>query len=200
MYTADKCQHLKENVSMFGRSQRVYPAEKAGSLDNRIRRWVQDPRKILRPYALEGMTVIDIGCGSGFFTTALAEFVGKFGNVIAADFQEEMLKKLKYKIQGTELEKKIILHKTGQHRIGFSGQVDLALAFYMVHEVPDQQAFLKEIKSILKPSGHLLIVEPKFHVSAHEFEETVTNTRAIGFELLDQPKIFFSRAAFFGLI
>jgi 2-polyprenyl-3-methyl-5-hydroxy-6-metoxy-1,4-benzoquinol methylase len=40
----------------------------------------------------------------------------------------------------------------------------------MVHEVPDSEAFLREIASLLKPRGKLLIVEPKFHVSASSFK------------------------------
>ncbi len=42
---------------------RVCPVELAGSLDNRFRRWLQNPRKILAPYVREGMKVLDIGCG-----------------------------------------------------------------------------------------------------------------------------------------
>ena len=48
------------------RSNRVCPVERAGILDHGIRRWLQDPQKILRPYIEEGMTVLDIGCGPGF--------------------------------------------------------------------------------------------------------------------------------------
>jgi len=48
------------------RHNRVCPVERAGVLDHRIRRWLQDPQKILRPYVEEGMTVLDIGCGPGF--------------------------------------------------------------------------------------------------------------------------------------
>jgi ubiquinone/menaquinone biosynthesis C-methylase UbiE len=90
---------------------RVCSVERAGSLDNRIRRWIQDPQKILRPYIEEGMTVLDLGCGPGHFSIALAQMVGKSGRVIAADLQEEMLQKLRDKIQGTELEERITLHK-----------------------------------------------------------------------------------------
>ena len=51
--------------------------------------------------------------------------------------------------------------------------MDFALAFYVVHEVPSAEAFLKEIVSILKPKGRLLVVEPMFHVSANTFERTI---------------------------
>ena len=73
------------------RNKYVCPAALAGSLDNRIRRWFQNPQKILSPYIKEGMTVLDIGCGPGFFSVEIAHLVGKTGRVIAADLQEGML-------------------------------------------------------------------------------------------------------------
>jgi ubiquinone/menaquinone biosynthesis C-methylase UbiE len=72
--------------------------------------------------------------------------------------------------------------------------VDFALAFYMVHEVPDAQAFLKEVASILKPSGKLLIVEPKIHVSASAFRKTVDSAKLAGLKPISEPKIRFSRS------
>ena len=59
-----------------------------------IRRWLQDPDKILSPYISEGMTVLDVGPGMGFFTIPAARMVGNSGRVIAVDLQEKMLKSL----------------------------------------------------------------------------------------------------------
>ena len=73
---------------------RVCPVALSGSLDNRIRRWLQNPEKILRPYITEGMAVLDVGCGPGFFSLEMARMVGKSGRVIAADMQEGMLQKV----------------------------------------------------------------------------------------------------------
>ena len=39
----------------------------------------------------EGMTVLDVGCGMGFFSIGLAKLVGDKGCVIAADVQPKML-------------------------------------------------------------------------------------------------------------
>ena len=64
----------------------------------------------------------------------------------------------------------------------------------MVHEVPDAEAFLKEIVSILKPKGRLLIVEPKMHVSAAAFEKTIEIARQAGLRPISEPKIRFSRS------
>jgi ubiquinone/menaquinone biosynthesis C-methylase UbiE len=174
---------------------RVCPVELAGSLDNRLRRWLQDPRKILRPYIKEGMTVLDLGCGPGFFSIDLARMVGKSGRVIASDLQEGMLNKLRDKIQGTELEERITLHKCAVNTIGVLEDVDFVLAFYMVHEIPNtnQEGFLKEIKSILKSDGQLLIVEPPFHVSRTAFEEMVRKAKDAGFTPIERPKVLFSK-------
>jgi ubiquinone/menaquinone biosynthesis C-methylase UbiE len=172
---------------------RVCPVERAGSLDNRIRRWIQNPRKILKPYIEEGMTVLDIGCGPGFFSVDMAQMVGKSGRVIAVDLQEGMLQKLRDKIQGTELEERIILRKTEENRIGISEKVDFALAFYVVHELPNQKVFFEELKSILQPKGQALIVEPPFHVSKTAFEATIRMARDAGFTPVERPKVFLSK-------
>jgi ubiquinone/menaquinone biosynthesis C-methylase UbiE len=84
---------------MHGRKNHVCPVERAGGLDNRIRRWLQNPRKILAPHIEKGTTVLDFGCGPGFFTIDLARLVGASGQVIAADLQEGMLDRLRMKIQ-----------------------------------------------------------------------------------------------------
>jgi ubiquinone/menaquinone biosynthesis C-methylase UbiE len=71
--------------------------------------------------------------------------------------------------------------------------VDFILAFYMIHEVPDQDNLFKELKSILKPGGKVYIIEPKFHVSNNSFETMISKLDTVGFDLIDRPKIFFSR-------
>ena len=158
-----------------------------------FRRWLQNPRKILSPYIEEGMTVLDLGCGPGFFSVDIAQMVGKSGRVIASDLQEAMLQKLRDKIQGTELEERITLHRCQKNRIGVSANVDFVLAFYMVHEVPNQEDFFDEIGSILKPNGQVLIVEPAFHVLKTAFEETIKTARSAGFKPAKRPKILLSK-------
>ena len=180
---------------MNNRNNRVCPVERAGSLDNRIRRWLQNPQKILGPYIKEGMTVLDMGCGPGFFSIDMAQMVGNSGRVIASDLQEGMLQKLRDKIKGTELDKRITLHKCEENKIGVSDEIDFVLLFYIVHEVPNKEALFNEIGTILKPNGQVLIVEPPFHVSKSAFEETIKKARNAGFILVERPKVLFSKTA-----
>jgi ubiquinone/menaquinone biosynthesis C-methylase UbiE len=178
---------------MGNRMNHVCPVKRAGILDHRIRRWLQDPQKILKPYIEEGMTVLDIGCGPGFFSIDMAHMVGRSGRVIASDLQEGMLQKLREKIQGTELQERITLHQCEENKVGLSVNVDFVLAFYMVHEVPNPKEFFKEIKSILKPNGQFLIVEPPFRISKRAFEETVRKARDVGFKPMEGPKVLLSK-------
>ena len=173
---------------------RICPVERAASLDNKFRRWFQDPQKILDPFISEGMTVVDLGCGPGFFSVDMAHMVGKSGRVIASDLQDGMLQKLRSKIHGTEFEQRIILHKCEEHTIGIGEPVDFILAFYVVHEIPDQNLFFKEIESILKINGLILLVEPPFHVSKKAFEQTVGRAQEAGLIPDMRPRVLFSKA------
>lgn len=179
---------------MNNTNRRICPVERAGNLDNKIRRWLQNPKKILGNFLKEGMIVLDLGCGPGFFTIDMVNMVGKSGHVIASDLQKGMLQKIRDKIQGTDLEERITLHKCEENKIGLSENFDFILAFYMVHEIPDQEAFFKEIGSILKPYGKILIVEPPLHVSKTTFEVTIRKGQDAGLTTIERPKVLFSKS------
>ena len=174
---------------------KVCPVEHAGHLDSRIRRWVQNPLKILTPYIKKGMTAMDLGCGPGFFTLDMAGLVGDSGRVIAADLQEGMLQKLKTKIEGSGLEGRITLHRCSEKGIGFSDKVDFVLAFYLVHEVPDQAQLFTELASMLTQGGRVLVVEPPFHVSKSAFKRTLALAEKAGLIPETGPKVFLSKTA-----
>jgi len=180
---------------MSKKNNRICPVERAGTLDSRIRRWIQNPQNILEPYIEEGMTVLDLGCGPGFFSIDMAQMVGQAGRVFACDLQDGMLQKLKLKIQGTTLNKRITLHKCDENKIGLLGQVDFILAFYMIHEITHQEDLFTEIASILKPNGQILIVEPPFHVSKSAFEYTISIAQKAGLKLIERPKVLFGKTA-----
>lgn len=172
---------------------RVCPVELANSLDSKIRRWLQNPQKILSPYVKEGMKVLDVGCGPGFFSVELAKMVGAHGKVYSVDLQEGMLQKLRDKIYGTPLEQIIQLIKCETDKIVIPEKVDFILAFYMVHEVPDKDKFFAALKNFLNDRGEFLIVEPKlFHVSKKEFALTINKAEAAGFKAAECPKLPFS--------
>lgn len=149
-----------------------------------LRRLAQDPDKILSPYIREGMTVLEIGPGMGFFSLPLARLVGKEGRVICVDVQERMLKTLRKRAQKAGVLERItsVLAAENSLRIDdFEEKVDFAFAFAVVHEVADQARLLEEIHRSLKPGSLLLLSEPKGHVTAEDFMKTVETARTMGF-------------------
>lgn len=179
---------------MINKPARVCSSRNAWFLDNWVRRYIHNPDKIIGRYIEQGQTVLDLGSGPGMFSLAMARMVGEEGKVISVDIQEEMLQILRRKSEDAGLQSRIHLHKSQPNEIGVEEKVDFALAFYMVHEVPNKVDFLGEVASLLKPGGKFLIVEPKFHVSKPSFEETVEVAESIGLKLISRPKVLFSRA------
>ena len=175
-------------------NKNVCPVEIAGGLDNGIRRFLQNPQKILAPYIRKGMTVLDLGCGPGFFTIEMGRMLHSSGCVIAADLQEGMLNKVKAKIKGTALEQNIRLHKCEPESIGLNEKVDFILAFFMVHEVPDHDKLFAEVKTLLKSGGRMLIIEPNFHVSKKSFNAMMGIIRSHDLIEIDRPKHFLCRS------
>jgi ubiquinone/menaquinone biosynthesis C-methylase UbiE len=175
-------------------AQRVCPLEKAGLLDFALRRLLQNPKKILQPYVSEGMTALDLGCGPGFFTLEMARLVGGSGKVIAADLQAGMLEIVRAKIRNSDLAPRVKFHLCPANRIGVAEKCDFVLVFYMLHEVPDPGAFLREIRALLAANGRVLLVEPKWHVTPKAFLYAVAVMEQAGFTILERPAIRFSRA------
>ncbi len=63
--------------------------------------------------------------------------------------------------------------------------IDFALAFALVHEVPDKQRLFSQICQALKPEKLLMISEPAGHVPRKDFDQTVAIATENGFEISD---------------
>lgn len=175
--------------------EHVCAAEHAGMLTVPIRKLFNDPGHILARLVRPGDFVVDLGCGPGYFTIPLAEMVGENGQVIAVDVQQEMLDKVRMRAEQAGLASRVHLCLTGAEGPGAIGPADFALAFWMVHEVPDRPAFLKQVHDILRPGGRLLLAEPIMHVSKAQFEFTLAVAEKVGFALESNPRVGLSRAA-----
>ncbi len=167
----------------------------AGALDIGIRKCFQNPEKILSPLIRTGMTVLDFGCGPGFFTLAMARLVGPSGKVIAADLQDGMLDIVRNKVRGLDIENRVLFHQCPENALDVREKVDFVLAFYIMHEHPDPTSVFKEVAAILNPGGCILIVEPPFHVSRKAFAKTVNDAESQGFALAGSPRVFMGMTA-----
>ena len=164
------------------------------TFDNPLRKIYQDPFDILVPFIREGDTVVDLGCGMGYFSLPMASLVGESGKVIAVDLQSQMLNGLKRRAEKAGLQNRIQLHNCTQDQIGISEPVDFVLAFWMVHEVHEPRAFFEQIREMLHPGGQLLIAEPYIHVTRIGFERTLAEVIDSGFSVVGSVSIGFSRS------
>lgn len=167
-------------------------------LNSPLRKLLQNPQKIMGEYVKPGDTVVDLGCGGGFFTIALADMVGVSGKVIAVDIQEEMLNLTRGFGSKKKVLDRITIHLCQESDIALPIQkVDFALAFYMVHEVPDRLRLFQQVAGLLKPEAQFMVVEPIFHVSASQFEQIIGEADSAGLRLAKPMKIFLSRGGIF---
>lgn len=148
----------------------------------------------MRNYVHPGMAVLDLGCGTGFFTIEIAKLVGNSGKVVAADVQIGMLEILKQKIKDSPIRQKIEIHHCPENNLGLTGKFDFVFAFYAFHEMRFVDNIIREIKNLINNETKILIAEQKFHVTKSAFEAIVNKMVNKGFVICDRPVIFFSRA------
>jgi SAM-dependent methyltransferase len=162
------------------------------------RRLVHNPASLLGPFVSEGMTVLEPGPGMGFFTLDLARLVGATGTVVAVDLQPAMLDAIRRRADTADLGSRIDLRRVENSCMGLGdldAKVDFALAFAMVHEVPDAAAFFREVAAALRPGGKVLFAEPIFHVTGKKFAASIAVAENAGLEVESRPTIRISHAA-----
>ena len=174
-------------------STRVCPWWLTYTFDNPLRRLLHDPLEILGPHVSDEMRVADLGCGMGYFTTTLATLVGPHGHVQAVDLQSEQLDRVRRRAERAGVAERLELTQCAADSLRLAAPLDFVLAFWMVHEVPDAERYFREIKAALRPSGRMLIAEPKMHVSARRFDTMVELCRRVGFDAAFGDRVSFSR-------
>ena len=167
----------------------------AYTFDNPLRKLVHNPRRMLAEYVRTGMTVMDVGCGMGYFSIGMAKLVGTQGSVISVDLQPQMLARVDKRARRANLSAIIQTRQCTARRIDIRVPLDFILAFWMVHETPEPKYFLQQMRAPLKSEGTLLMTEPKFHVGPDMFGQELEMAEAVGFRVAGRPAISMCHAA-----
>jgi len=126
-------------------------------LESAERRRAMPPEGTLRSLGLRrGMTFVDAGAGTGYFTLPAAGLVGPQGHVYALDVEERMLALLRAKEPPPWVE----VLACGESRFPVpEGAADLTLACFVLHEVADPVAFLRELGRVTRRRAPLCVLE-----------------------------------------
>ena len=106
-----------------------------------------------------GMSVLDAGCGPGRLAVPIAAAVAPGGRVLAVDMQARMLERAKAKAAAARVGNIDFLQAgLGEGKVP-AGRFDRALLSWVLGEILDRPAALREVFAALKPGGFLLVSE-----------------------------------------
>jgi len=124
--------------------------------------------------------------------------VGPKGLVFCVDVQEKMIQTLEKRAQKAWVINRIktrICNQTSYGMDDIKAKVDFALAFAVVHEIPDQDRFYADVHAALKPNGKFLLAEPKGHISSDRFTESLALAGKNHLKIIETPAIARSHSA-----
>jgi SAM-dependent methyltransferase len=106
-----------------------------------------------------GMTIADIGAGSGYHTLRLAPAVGPKGVVYAEDIVDSYVSGLSREAAGRGLRNvQTVVGKPDDPRLP-RGAVDRAVLIHMYHEIENPYALLWNLAASLKPDGRVGVID-----------------------------------------
>ena len=138
---------------------KVFPAGRARSLVNPMRRLVQSPRRTIAAMELAGSErVLEVGSGPGFFSTELLRAVSR-GQLVVMDLQPEMLVMARDRLGATG---RHAFTQADAARLPFAtAAFDAVFVATMLGEVPDQDGSVAEIRRVLRRAGILTVAETR---------------------------------------
>lgn len=120
----------------------------------------QRPTEIVELLAIEpGMTVVDLGAGTGYFLPHLAPAVGDHGSVVALDVEEAMVEHMRRRIaeQGIARAEARVVSPDDP---GLApGSVDRILIVDTWHHIGDREAYAAKLREALEPGGFVLVID-----------------------------------------
>ena len=119
-----------------------------------------EPRQLVRLLGVKsGMTVADIGAGSGYYVVRLSPIVGPRGRIIAEDVVPEYLGNLRSRVRDLGLQNVVIsLGEPHDPRLPVES-LDIAILVHMYHEIAQPYGLLYNLVPALKPDARVGIVD-----------------------------------------
>jgi ubiquinone/menaquinone biosynthesis C-methylase UbiE len=114
-----------------------------------------------------GMTIADVGAGSGFEVVRLSPIVGPNGRIIAEDITSDYLRGLRTRVRDLGLQNVTVsVGEPHDPRLP-AASLDLAILVHMYHEIAQPYALLYNLVPALKAGAHVGIVDAFKPTAAH---------------------------------
>lgn len=130
-------------------------------LDSEERDQHQKPRQVIEALNLKpGLTVADLGSGSGYFTRRFIEAVTETGKVYAVDVEPEMLKYAEESVvhMHRSYTAEFILARPDSPKLPYES-IDLLFVCNTYHHLDERTKYFSDTKSSLKPGGRVAIID-----------------------------------------
>lgn len=176
-----------ETAGAFPRADRPISATTSNQFSNERARDDRNEATMVMDLAkiTAGMTVADIGAGEGYYTTRLAERVGRRGRVLAQDIDPAALERLGARVQRERLDNVSIKQGSEDDPKLPDNSFDRVFLVHMYHEVTEPYAFLWRLRPSLKPDGQVIVVDVDRPTGEHGIPPALLfcEFEAVGFKL-----------------
>ena len=128
-------------------------------MESRLRRWLMPPKKTLQGAGIKsGQTVLEVGCGTGFFTLPAAEMIGESGHLIAMDPLRVFVDRVKKKVLNAGLKNVEVVRRDALNTGLENASIDVVLLFGVLpYPTLPLDKLLPEMHRILKVEGTLAV-------------------------------------------
>ncbi|HUS04338.1 MAG TPA: class I SAM-dependent methyltransferase [Dehalococcoidia bacterium] len=153
-------------------------------INNPIRRKLQPPSGVIdHVHIQEGMNILELGPGTGFYTLEAARRAGPSGHVYAIDIKPRVIAILNGRVEQAAV-KNITTKVASAYEIPLpSNSIDRAFMVHVLPEIPNKQKALHEIRRVLKKGGSLTLAEGLIDPDYHLQKTEIAWCRDAGFEL-----------------
>ena len=128
-------------------------------MGSRLRKWLMNPVKTLNIAKVRpGQTILEVGCGTGFFTIPAAQIVGNEGRIIALDASSDYLKTVAKKVRKAELTNVEIIQRDALDTGLDTQSMDMVLLFGVIpFPLLPLDKLLPEMYRVLKPGANMSV-------------------------------------------
>ena len=128
-------------------------------MGSRLRRWLMNPVTTLRGADIQpGQTVVEVGCGTGFFTLPAAKLIGDEGCLVAMDALSDFVEQVLKKVKSADLKNVRVVKRDALNTGLSAATIDTALLFGVLPwPALPLNRLLPEMHRVLKPEGRLAV-------------------------------------------